>query len=170
MPKIDCPVGECEEIVEVSELLDHYAKDILEEIEVNTELIEFRKNIKCRFCKGFINYIGNSDQNDKQNVLNHYLEHEENIKNYLKQMCDFDEHRNLKDILEPKKNFAVDESQNVSIEILENMDCNETDEIFNCDMCKGEFFSKVRLDYFFFFSLSLFLNAKFFGGRCSVSI
>ena len=139
--KIDCPVGECEEIVEVTELLDHYAKDILEEIEVNTELIELRKTIKCRFCRSFINYIqGNSDQNDRQNVLNHYLEHEENIKNYLKETCNFEEKRNLADILNPKRAVAL----NDSITILQNMDCNDEDAI-SCDLCKDNFASNIEL-------------------------
>ena len=76
--------------------------------------IDIRKSVKCRICKEVINYISESEESDRFNVLQHYIDHEKSLKEYIDLTCGYKEHRrmaNLEFFSEQKKKFLENSFQ-----------------------------------------------------------
>ena len=83
------------EYPECHNLLNHYVEDVFEELENRANDIDIRKSVKCRICKEVINYISESEESDRFNVLQHYIDHEKSLKEYIDYNTGYKEQRKM---------------------------------------------------------------------------
>ena len=102
------------EILTNTDLFDHYLEDVTNEIGNKAKEIEYNRKVICSFCKEVINYIGESEETNRNNVWLHYLNHEEDLQGYVHQSCGFKPDRNFRDL----KNNLMQSTLNSKVNVM----------------------------------------------------
>ena len=85
--------------------------DVTNEIGNKAKEIEYNRKVTCRFCKEVINYIGDSEETNLNNVWLHYLNHEEDLQGYVHQSCGFKPEKRFRDL----KNNLIESTLNLKM-------------------------------------------------------
>ena len=111
---IECPMWDCGEHVDSLDLFDHFLEDVTNEIGNKAKEIEYNRKVICSFCKEVINYIGESEETNRNNVWLHYLNHEEDLQGYVHQSCGFKPDKNFRDL----KNNLIESTLNSKVNVM----------------------------------------------------